>query len=198
MPSKHEFAKQCILRDRGRAAADDDDDEKSSDGESENVKGLDPCAMDRLLSKVFASSKVVKVGMSFNGDLKLPRKQYPAMAILQTIRQMRKYMELEQCLSFIRSSEGKRRFKVSSRLESEIKAFCVRAGGSKREGGLATIVRHVLRRRLDKREQLSNWARRPLRLAQLAYAAIDAKCQVDVYHALVAAHADIIEQCMQS
>jgi len=198
MPSKHEFAKQClrIAKEKG-----DDDDEKSS--ESDNAesgktrKGLDPCAMDRLLSKVFGSSKVVKVGMSFDGDLKLLRKQYPAMASLQTIRQMRKYMELEQCLKFIRSSEGKRRFGVSSRLESDIKTFCVRAGGSKREGGLATIVRHVLRQRLDKKEQLSNWARRPLRLSQSAYAAIDAKCQVDVYHALFAAHGDIIEHCMQ-
>merc|ERR1719361_2341605 len=40
MPSKHEFAKQCILRDRGRAAVAADDDEKSSesDDESANVK----------------------------------------------------------------------------------------------------------------------------------------------------------------
>jgi len=202
MPSKSEAATMRRLRLAPHCVSDDrhgGDDEKGEEStSSENVKGLDPCAMDRLLSKVFGSSRVVKVGMSFAGDLKLLRRQYPAMASLQTMAQMRRYLELEECLKFIRSSDGKRRFSVCSRLESDIKAFCARAGGSKREGGLATVVRHVLRRRVRKTEQLSNWSRRPLRLSQLAYAAIDAKCQVDVFHALHEAHGDVIEMCMQS
>jgi hypothetical protein len=48
----------------------------------------------------------------------------------------------------------------------------------KKEGGLARLVRLVLGATLDKREQISNWARRPLRPEQLHYAGLDALSQV--------------------
>jgi len=44
----------------------------------------------------------------------------------------------------------------------------------KREGGLAKLCRMVLRRTMDKSEQISNWSKRPLSLPQLQYAALDA------------------------
>jgi hypothetical protein len=44
----------------------------------------------------------------------------------------------------------------------------------KREGGLAKLCRMVLRRTLDKSEQISDWSKRPLSDAQIQYAALDA------------------------
>jgi hypothetical protein len=49
---------------------------------------------------------------------------------------------------------------------------------AKKEGGLARLVRLVLGTTLDKQEQISNWALRPLRDNQLHYAGLDALCQV--------------------
>jgi len=163
-------------------------------GEAECV--INPNAMDRLLCKVFRNKSVMKVGMSFDGDLKLLRQQYPAMVSVQTICGVRGYMELEVLLKFARSAKGKRKLGVCDQKEAEIKAFFAKSGRSKREGGLATIVRHVLRQRLEKTEQLSNWARRPLRLSQLAYAAMDAKCEVQIYNALRVKYPSLLKMCM--
>lgn len=40
------------------------------------------------------------------------------------------------------------------------------------ERGLSLLVRHVLGKPLDKREQLSNWEKRPLREEQILYAGL--------------------------
>lgn len=40
------------------------------------------------------------------------------------------------------------------------------------EKGLSLLVQHVLGKPLDKREQLSNWERRPLREEQILYAGL--------------------------
>ena len=46
----------------------------------------------------------------------------------------------------------------------------VRPGAARSAKGLSELVRHCLGRPLDKREQFSDWERRPLRPTQLAYA----------------------------
>ena len=43
----------------------------------------------------------------------------------------------------------------------------------------------ILQRRLDKSQQCSDWGERPLKDAQILYAAADAACLLDVYDALV-------------
>lgn len=58
---------------------------------------------------------------------------------------------------------------------------------SRRHVSLASLMGAVLGKRLDKEEQCSAWGERPLRPAQLAYAAADA-------HALVALHAELLRR----
>ena len=51
-------------------------------------------------------------------------------------------------------------------------------------GGLSKLCIAVTSKRLDKRQQCSDWENRPLSLAQLKYAALDARCLVKIYHLL--------------
>ncbi|XP_073496690.1 exonuclease mut-7 homolog isoform X2 [Phyllobates terribilis] len=52
------------------------------------------------------------------------------------------------------------------------------------EKGLSLLVKDVLGKPLDKKEQLSNWDKRPLREDQIVYAASDAYCLLDVLETL--------------
>ena len=51
--------------------------------------------------------------------------------------------------------------------------------------GLSSLVKRVLGKKLDKRQQLSNWEARPLSRMQVHYAALDAWCLLQLMeHAL--------------
>uniref|UniRef100_S4RNI3 3'-5' exonuclease domain-containing protein n=1 Tax=Petromyzon marinus TaxID=7757 RepID=S4RNI3_PETMA len=69
------------------------------------------------------------------------------------------------------------------------------------ERGLSLLVLQTLGKALDKRQQLSEWERRPLTTAQLLYAASDAYCLLEVYDGLLqkakAAKLSVnLEKCM--
>ncbi len=52
------------------------------------------------------------------------------------------------------------------------------------EKGLSALVESLLGLPLDKRDQISNWSRRPLRENQVVYAALDAYVLLEVFEAL--------------
>jgi ribonuclease D len=62
--------------------------------------------------------------------------------------------------------------------------------GDKSAKGLSELTRRCFGKQLDKSECLSNWERRPLRQAQLIYAALDA-------FVLIKIHDFIQERCRQ-
>jgi len=152
---------------------------------------IDPEAFDDLIHGLLYDSSLLKIGMSFDADIKVLSKQYPYMKCLKCM--VKNYLELEHMLTFMRSDTGIATFGVDKVMESRIREQ-LKKTNSKREGGLATVVRHVLKRRLNKREQLSNWSHRPLRLSQLEYAAIDSAIEIEVYHKFKEQHPDLIKR----
>ena len=48
--------------------------------------------------------------------------------------------------------------------------------------GLSKVCYEMLGKKLDKREQISDWSRRPLREKQITYAALDAVCLLKIYN----------------
>lgn len=157
----------------------DTDDNNGNDVDDEDATELiDPKQFDDLLHDLLYDSSLLKIGMSFDSDVKSLGKQYPYFKSFKCI--VKSYFELEDLLQFVRTKPGMRQFGVDESLENRIRD-ALKKTNTKREGGLATVVRHVLKKRLNKREQLSNWGHRPLRLSQLEYAAIDSAIEVAVY-----------------
>lgn len=144
---------------------------------------------DDLIHGMFYDSSILKIGMSFFGDIKLLRTEYPYLNCFKCI--IKNYFELTNVLNFVRSKKGRRVFDINMETESSIKRRFSKSN-MKKEGGLATIARHVTKQRLSKKEQLSNWALRPLRLSQIKYAALDAQIEIDIYKVLEQQHPNLI------
>ena len=109
------------------------------------------CApFDAFLAELFESEAVVKLGFSFGYDLSRMRVSYPHLAALRSKRDPRFLIDVKQL------------------------AHVASANRTNLRVGLATLTRLVLGANLSKAEQCSDWSRRPLAEAQLAYAAADA------------------------
>jgi hypothetical protein len=53
------------------------------------------------------------------------------------------------------------------------------------KGGLTNVCLQHLGGNIDKSERMSNWERRPLRLAQMHYGALDAYCLISLVNKLI-------------
>jgi len=115
--------------------------------------------LDQKLSAVFQNNSIVKLGLSFAEDRKLLIKSYPQVAAFEGA--IMAYGDLQ-------------------RMYQELFA------GEQGSGGLVMLVQRFLQRKLCKGEQRSNWMRRPLRQAQLHYAALDAYVEILLWDKLVA------------
>jgi len=163
--------------------------ESTEDSEETDSTRIDPGQFDDLLYKLLYNGSLLKVGMSFDSDIKALTKQYPYFKSFKCI--VKSYFELGNLLSYLRTKPGQAAFGADPVVENRIRE-ALKKTNFKREGGLATVVRHVLKKRLNKREQLSNWGHRPLRLSQLEYAAIDSAIEVSIYEKLQEICPDLI------
>lgn len=106
-------------------------------------------ALDVFLGDMLRSEALYKLGFSFGYDLSRMRASYPHLASLRG-SQPRSMLDVKQV------------------------AYSASANGVNLRVSLATLTKFVLGATLSKAEQCSDWSRRPLTSAQLAYAAADA------------------------
>jgi hypothetical protein len=158
-------------------------------------------AMADLLLELFIEPDLMKVGIGFAQDLRKMRGDFGHLVAFQVTLQS--YIDLTPLLkqvydpdaeeresarkqasmdaklkSAARKQAAKSARKIGSTPSPPIPEAESKVGGythqAKKEGGLLKLVRMVLRRHLDKSEQISNWSNRPLSLPQVQYAALDA------------------------
>lgn len=135
---------------------------------SEDAADEDVAALDALLSDVLSDATILKIGFGFAHDLARLRRSYPRLAATRDATPTRVV---------------------------DARAVAVVAFPEKRKlakSGLAVVVASVLGAYVDKTEQCSDWQRRPLTRAQLAYAAADAHCLTVVFDRCACAAPDAI------
>lgn len=112
--------------------------------------------LDSKLQVLFSNSKIVKIGMAFNGDLDMLRKTHSKFQAFRN--PINSYADLLTAYKAAFSNES--------------------------PGGLAGICKALLGKPLCKERRMSNWDRRPLSLSQLHYAALDSYVQLKLWQEL--------------
>jgi hypothetical protein len=107
-------------------------------------------AFDAFLHELLFSDEVYKLGFSFGYDLTRMKASYPHLASLRQRSEPKAMVDVKQL------------------------AHAASANRSNLRVGLATLTKMVLGATLSKEQQCSDWSRRPLSAAQVAYAAADA------------------------
>ena len=126
-----------------------------------------------FLNDLFLSQQHVKVGYGLREDLK------KISSILPGIDNLGKQSFRVIDLSIINKHVQRLYPQVLSSIK--IERYNTSA---KQVTGLSKMVQQTLGAKLDKSEQISDWERRPLRYAQIKYAALDAYCLIEIYDVL--------------
>ncbi|CAL4078268.1 unnamed protein product [Meganyctiphanes norvegica] len=118
------------------------------------------------LSQMFVSPIITKLGYGISGDFNALQGLHPALA--------RGISSVKNVLDFDRIK--------NTLLSENCKIFSYDSSVYK---GLSDMVYRCFGLPLNKSEQFSTWATRPLTKAQTMYAALDAQCLIDIYNYLV-------------
>nr|XP_032814697.1 exonuclease mut-7 homolog isoform X5 [Petromyzon marinus] len=149
-----------------------------------------------LMRRLFSSGDVLKLGYDVGGDIQYLLTSYPMLKpALQQSSRVLDIAVLQKQVERLLSAQP-----VAGGSGAEV-ARGATATRTTEERGLSLLVLQTLGKALDKRQQLSEWERRPLTTAQLLYAASDAYCLLEVYDGLLqkakAAKLSVnLEKCM--
>ncbi|XP_071097529.1 exonuclease mut-7 homolog [Haliotis cracherodii] len=146
-------------------------------------------------SRIFCNEATVKLGYGLETDLSMFTKTFPSMK--EPLMRMKRVVNVEDLSKQI-FGDGPVVLDESSLLsdgedggstgrqdveEGEV-AVKLYTFSKKEERGLSELVRQCLGKPLCKVEQMSDWEKRPLRQAQIVYAALDAYVLLEVYKVL--------------
>ncbi|XP_072025307.1 exonuclease mut-7 homolog [Amphiura filiformis] len=132
-----------------------------------------PEVIKAFFTALFCGKEVLKLGFGIKTDLQMLHKSYPYLR--ECVSQLRRMVDLHtlsrQIVYALPDIMGE-------------KAPASEAESVAAEKGLRELVHQCLGKPLDKKEQLSDWERRPLRPTQIHYSALDAYCLLEVYDLL--------------
>ena len=133
------------------------------------IKTINDAQLQRFANSILYSSDIVKIGYSFSQDLMRLQGSLPALKDSFNIFAS----QIIDADEFVNNFQLHHKDLFENLSAAEDK--------SKKSKGLSELVRKLFGKPLDKSECLSNWDRRPLREAQLKYAALDAYVLVQIY-----------------
>ncbi|XP_030568998.1 exonuclease mut-7 homolog [Drosophila novamexicana] len=136
-----------------------------------------------LGANVFNNPNILKVGFSMLNDLSVLQRSLPLQLRLHMPHH---YLDLRNVWLELKKRHG-----------VELPYGNVNRAGD----ALTDLSMLCLGKKLNKANQCSNWANRPLRREQILYAAIDARCLLLIYDCLMSCVADInviVEKCIAS
>lgn len=114
------------------------------------------------IGKLFSDPQITKVGYGIKGDTRVLGNLHTEMK--EGVSNPRNFLDLDLTKGIL--------------LEEYPNIFSHNEAVHK---GLSDLTYRCFGLPLDKREQFSNWAARPLTKSQIRYAAIDARCLIDIY-----------------
>lgn len=118
-----------------------------------------------FVARLFSSERLLMIGFGCAGDMKIFNTEFVRVMPTQpkNLFDIIKVRDIDTRYNLL-PSNGASNIAVGKKLV-----------------GLSKLVYDTLGKCLDKREQISDWERRPLRPKQVLYAAIDAFCLIQVY-----------------
>ncbi|XP_033633368.1 exonuclease mut-7 homolog [Asterias rubens] len=135
---------------------------------------LDPVKTTSFFQSFLSSTQVLKLGFGISGDFQMLSKSYPDLkAPVANVQRIVDLLMLSK--QILTDSPG-----ILSR-PADRGAGDAQVSSAK---GLSELTLQCFGLTLDKKEQLSNWERRPLRQSQIKYAALDAFCLLEIYSLL--------------
>ncbi|CAB3998303.1 exonuclease mut-7 homolog, partial [Paramuricea clavata] len=124
---------------------------------------------------VFANENVLKLGYGVESDFKALITTLPILE--RSIKKMKRFVDL--------CTLSQQLFEIPViKIKVDKTTQSLTSFGHLSEKGLSLLVQQCLGLPLDKTYQLSDWEQRPLLTKQVEYAALDARCLIDVFEVL--------------
>ncbi|XP_021375991.1 exonuclease mut-7 homolog isoform X2 [Mizuhopecten yessoensis] len=142
----------------------------------------------QFVACVFCNPAILKLGYGLDSDFQMFVKTFPFMK--ESLAHLCRVVELEKVARKVIDKTVNLLPETGQSDEEDAPVEDSDSGVNikfpqKEARGLSELVRQTLGRPLSKTEQMSDWERRPLRPAQITYAALDAYVLLEVYDELI-------------